>query len=40
VKAELAQVNDCPNCGAAQRTHRVCQACGMYRGRQVLTIEA
>ncbi|MCA1808623.1 MAG: 50S ribosomal protein L32 [Kiritimatiellia bacterium] len=30
----------CPNCGAVQRTHRVCTACGYYRERQVLTITA
>ena len=38
VKAELAQVQSCPGCGANQRAHRVCPSCGMYRGRQVLTI--
>ncbi|MCL1919622.1 MAG: 50S ribosomal protein L32 [Kiritimatiellaeota bacterium] len=40
IKAELAQVQTCPNCEAPQRSHRVCLSCGMYRGRQVLTIEA
>ena len=40
VKAELAQVQDCPACGAPQRAHRVCPSCGQYRGRQVLTVEA
>jgi len=40
IKAELAQVQSCPNCQAPQRAHRVCAACGMYRGRQVLTVEA
>lgn len=40
IKAELAQVQACPNCGAAQQTHRVCKSCGMYKGRKVLTIEA
>jgi large subunit ribosomal protein L32 len=40
IKAEVAQVQTCPNCGAAQQSHRVCPACGMYRGRKVLTIEA
>jgi len=38
IKAVLAQVQTCPNCGASQRAHCVCQSCGMYRGRQVLTI--
>ncbi len=39
IKAVLAQVQSCPNCGADQETHRVCTACGMYKGRQVLTVE-
>lgn len=30
----------CPECGAPQEPHRVCAACGKYRGRQVLTIES
>jgi large subunit ribosomal protein L32 len=38
VKAEVAQVQACPNCGAPQQTHRVCTACGTYRGRKVLTV--
>jgi large subunit ribosomal protein L32 len=40
IKAEVAQVQTCPNCGGTQQTHRVCPACGMYRGRKVLTVEA
>ncbi|HHU16433.1 MAG: 50S ribosomal protein L32 [Kiritimatiellae bacterium] len=40
VKAIVAQTQSCPSCGAPQQTHRVCQSCGMYRGRKVLTIEA
>ncbi len=40
IKAEVAQVQACPNCGAAQQTHRVCTSCGMYKGRKVLTVEA
>jgi large subunit ribosomal protein L32 len=39
-KAEVAQVQACPSCGAPQQSHRVCPSCGTYRGRQVLTIEA
>lgn len=30
----------CPNCGDLHLPHRVCPACGYYRGRQVLTVEA
>ena len=40
IKAEVAQVQACPNCGAAQQTHRVCTSCGMDNGRKVLTVEA
>lgn len=30
----------CPQCGAAQESHRVCSSCGYYRGRQVITVKA
>lgn len=29
----------CPECDAPKLPHRVCLKCGMYRGRQVLTIK-
>lgn len=32
-------VQACPECGAPQQAHRACAGCGMYRGRQVLTVE-
>jgi large subunit ribosomal protein L32 len=35
----VTAVQVCPQCGAAQRPHRVCLACGYYRGRQVLTVK-
>lgn len=28
----------CPNCRAKIRPHRVCPACGHYRGRQVVAV--
>ncbi|MCU0494554.1 MAG: 50S ribosomal protein L32 [Chloroflexaceae bacterium] len=28
----------CPNCGKLMRAHRVCQACGTYKGRQVIQV--
>jgi large subunit ribosomal protein L32 len=40
IKAEVAQVQSCPSCGALQQTHRVCPSCGKYKGRQVLTVVA
>lgn len=39
IKATLAQVSACANCGANQESHRVCTNCGVYKGRQVLTID-
>jgi large subunit ribosomal protein L32 len=29
------QVVACPNCGAAVMPHRVCPACGFYKGKKV-----
>ena len=40
VKADVAQVSACPNCGAPRRAHRVCTECGFYNGRQVVTVKA
>ncbi|PIV90539.1 50S ribosomal protein L32 [Candidatus Gracilibacteria bacterium CG17_big_fil_post_rev_8_21_14_2_50_48_13] len=28
----------CDSCGAAKLAHHVCAACGMYKGRQVITV--
>jgi large subunit ribosomal protein L32 len=39
-KADVAQVQACPSCGAPQQSHRVCTACGMNIGGSVLTVEA
>lgn len=30
----------CPNCGAAVQPHRVCPACGQYKGKKVLAGKA
>ena len=38
-KLEAPSIVACPNCGAYLLPHRVCKACGMYNGRQVLKIE-
>ena len=37
----VAAVNriSCSNCGNSKLLHRVCPACGYYRGRQVLDVE-
>jgi large subunit ribosomal protein L32 len=29
-------VQACPNCGAPKIPHRVCMACGQYRGETVI----
>lgn len=32
-------LNKCSNCGKYKLSHRVCQHCGFYKGKQVLTIK-
>lgn len=32
------QGSPCPACGGSRLPHRVCQHCGDYRGRQVLSV--
>jgi large subunit ribosomal protein L32 len=32
-------VGECPQCHSPRLPHRVCPTCGMYRGRQIVTIE-
>jgi large subunit ribosomal protein L32 len=39
-KKDLPASKPCPKCGAPHQSHRVCPACGTYKGRQVLTIIA
>lgn len=34
------KVSKCPQCGAAALAHTACPACGYYKGRQVLTVDA
>lgn len=33
------QGNTCPECNAPLQPHRACEACGMYKGKQVLSVE-
>jgi large subunit ribosomal protein L32 len=33
-------LSTCGHCGAATRPHHMCQACGYYKGRQVLDLAA
>ena len=30
---------ECPNCGELKRPHHVCEACGYYKGREVVESE-
>ena len=32
------QVNHCKVCGAPVKPHRICAACGNYKGKQVITV--
>lgn len=35
-----ANVQECPNCGAAKLAHHVCSSCGHYKGRQILKLRS
>lgn len=37
---KLPQLGKCPQCGEPCVPHRVCPACGYYKGRQVRSITA
>ena len=39
IKAEPVTVYTCPKCGDPKEPHRVCPACGHYRGQPVLEID-
>jgi large subunit ribosomal protein L32 len=36
-KASSPAISVCPNCGAKKLPHRVCDSCGFYKGRQIIT---
>ncbi|MBL68568.1 MAG: 50S ribosomal protein L32 [Verrucomicrobiales bacterium] len=36
----LPQVTTCPQCAEPYVPHRVCPACGFYKGRQVVSVSA
>lgn len=40
IKIDKPAVQKCAQCGADSQPHRVCAACGYYKGKQVLTIDA
>ena len=39
-KLSAPSVSVCPKCGEPVMPHRACKACGTYKGRQVLAVEA
>jgi large subunit ribosomal protein L32 len=32
----LPNVSHCPQCGEPKMPHRICPACGSYKGRQII----
>lgn len=32
-----AAVESCPDCGASKLRHRICDACGSYRGKKIFS---
>lgn len=33
-------LSTCPNCGSIRRSHSVCNGCGHYKGKQVMTAKS
>jgi large subunit ribosomal protein L32 len=33
-----AAVSICDNCGGVKLSHHICESCGFYRGRQILSV--
>ena len=38
-KLEAPGIIKCPNCGSFSMLHRVCKACGQYKGRVVINVD-
>ena len=38
-KMDAPSLQKCPQCGEYKRTHRVCDNCGYYNGKQVISVE-
>ncbi len=38
-KVKTPGLSACPNCEELMIPHRVCPACGQYRGREVIAVE-
>lgn len=39
-KLGMPGVTKCANCGEMKLSHRVCKACGTYKGQEVVKVEA
>ena len=39
-KLEAPTLTKCPKCGELFRPHWLCKACGYYKGREVIKVEA
>ncbi len=37
-KLETPALVACPKCGAYHLPHRVCKACGTYKGREIIAV--
>lgn len=37
---KVANLVECKNCKALKTPHRVCDACGFYKGRKALSVKA
>ncbi len=36
IKLKITKSVICANCGSLTRTHRICQKCGYYKGKEVI----
>ncbi len=39
-KLPIPGMTKCPNCGEYNLSHRVCKACGFYKGEEIIKKEA
>ncbi len=39
VNVEVPNLSTCPKCGEYKLPHRVCKACGTYKGKVVLKVK-
>ena len=39
-KLDMPGMTKCPKCGEMVMNHRVCKACGYYKGQEVIKVES